>query len=87
MFFPLSIIWLLLSPIKIIVDGGYRDVFIENSKIGFGWILEEVVLRKDNSKKFAVIPKVWLSKVRMLGLKATECSVKIFNSLWIPVKL
>lgn len=45
--------------VKIIADGGYRGVLIENTKTAFGWILE-VVLRKDNSKKFAVIPTRWV---------------------------
>jgi putative transposase len=45
--------------VKIIADGGYRGVLIENNKTTFGWILE-VVLRKDDSRKFAVIPKRWV---------------------------
>ena len=42
--------------IKINADDGYRGEFIENTKIYFGLILE-VILRKDDSLKFQVIPK------------------------------
>lgn len=45
--------------IKIIADCGYRGILIENTKTIFGWILE-VILRKDDSRKFAVIPKRWV---------------------------
>lgn len=45
--------------VKIIADGGYRGELIENTKKTFGWILE-VVLRKDDSPKFQVIPKRWV---------------------------
>ena len=45
--------------VKIIADGGYRGVLMENTKTTFGWVLE-VILRKDDSKKFAVIPKRWV---------------------------
>ena len=45
--------------IKIIADGGYRGELIENTKISFGLILE-VILRKDDSPKFEVIPKRWI---------------------------
>ena len=45
--------------VRIIADGGYRGELIENTKIAFGWVLE-VVLRKDNSTKFQVIPKRWV---------------------------
>lgn len=45
--------------VKIIADGGYRGELIENTKTKFGWILE-IVLRKDSSKKFEVLPKRWI---------------------------
>ena len=45
--------------IKIIADGGYRGELIVNTKISFGLILE-VILRKDDSPKFQVIPKRWV---------------------------
>jgi len=45
--------------VKIIADGGYRGELIENTRKTFGWILE-VVLRKDSSKKFEVIPQRWV---------------------------
>lgn len=45
--------------VKIIADGGYRGELIEHTKTAFGWILE-VILRKDDSRKFAVIPKRWV---------------------------
>ena len=45
--------------IKIIADGGYSGELIENTKISFGLILE-VILRKDDSPKFQVIPKRWV---------------------------
>jgi putative transposase len=45
--------------IKIVADGGYRGELIEKTKNAFGWILE-IVLRKDDSPKFAVIPKRWV---------------------------
>jgi len=45
--------------IKIIADGGYRGELIQNIKTTFGLILE-VILRKDDSPKFQVIPKRWV---------------------------
>jgi len=45
--------------VKIIADGGYRGELIENTKTSFGLILE-VILRKDDSPKFQVIPKRWV---------------------------
>jgi len=45
--------------IKIIADGGYRGELIENTRISLGLILE-VILRKDDSPKFQVIPKRWV---------------------------
>ena len=45
--------------VKIIADGAYRGELIENTKTAFGWILE-VVLRKDDSPKFQVIPQRWI---------------------------
>lgn len=45
--------------VKIIADGGYRGELIENTRKTFGWILE-VVLRKDSSKKFEVLPQLWV---------------------------
>lgn len=45
--------------VKIIADGGYRGELVENTKRTFGWILE-IVLRKDQSSKFQVIPKRWV---------------------------
>lgn len=44
---------------KIIADGGYRGDLIEKNKKSFGIILE-VVLRKNDSTKFQVIPKRWV---------------------------
>jgi len=45
--------------LKIIADGGYRGELIENTQNKFGWILE-IVLRKDSSKKFEILPKRWI---------------------------
>ena len=45
--------------VKLIADGGYRGELIENTRKTFGWILE-VVLRKDSSKKFEVLPQRWV---------------------------
>lgn len=45
--------------IKIIADGGYRGELIENTRKRFGWIVE-IVLRKDSSKGFEVLPKRWI---------------------------
>jgi putative transposase len=45
--------------VKIVADGGYRGELIEKTKNAFGWILE-IVLRKDDTPKFAVIPKRWV---------------------------
>ena len=45
--------------VKIIADGGYRGELVENTKKTFGWILE-IVLRKDDSSKFQVIPQRWI---------------------------
>lgn len=45
--------------VKIIADGGYRGELIENTKNSLGWILE-VILRKDDSPKFQVIPQRWV---------------------------
>ena len=42
--------------VKIIADGGYRGELVENTKRTFGWVLE-IVLRKDDSAKFQVLPK------------------------------
>lgn len=44
---------------KIIADGGYRGELIENTKRTFGWIVE-IVMRKDPSTKFEVLPKRWI---------------------------
>ena len=45
--------------VKIIADGGYRGELIQNTKKSFGWVLE-VILRKDDSPKFQVIPQRWV---------------------------
>jgi putative transposase len=45
--------------VKIIADGGYRGELVENTKKAFGWVLE-IVLRKDDSPKFQVIPQRWV---------------------------
>ena len=45
--------------VKIIADGAYRGELVENTKKTFGWILE-IVLRKDDSPKFKVIPQRWI---------------------------
>lgn len=45
--------------VKIVADGGYRGELIEKTKTAYGWILD-IVLRKDDSPKFAVIPKRWV---------------------------
>ncbi len=45
--------------VKIIADGGYRGDLVENTRKSFGWILE-IVLRKDDSPKFQVLPKRWI---------------------------
>ncbi|GHS98741.1 hypothetical protein FACS189421_07880 [Bacteroidia bacterium] len=43
----------------IIADGGYRGELVENTKKVFGWVLE-IVLRKEDSPKFQVIPQRWV---------------------------
>ena len=45
--------------VKIIADGGYRGVLIENTRKAFGWAVE-IVLRSDTSTKFEVLPKRWI---------------------------
>ncbi len=45
--------------VKIIADGGYRGELIDNTRKTFGWIIE-IVLRKDATKKFEVLPKRWI---------------------------
>jgi putative transposase len=45
--------------VKIMADGGYRGELIENTQKAFGWVIE-IVLRKDITKKFEVIPKRWI---------------------------
>ena len=45
--------------VNIIADGGYCGELAGNTKKVFGWILE-VILRKDDSPKFQVIPKKWI---------------------------
>ncbi len=45
--------------IKIVADGGYRGELIEHTRVTFGWILE-IVLRKDSSKKFELLPQRWI---------------------------
>lgn len=45
--------------VKIMADGGYRGEFIENTQKAFGWVIE-IVLRKDITKKFEVIPMRWI---------------------------
>jgi putative transposase len=45
--------------VKIIADGGYRGELVENTKKTFGWLLE-IVLRKDDSPKFQVLPQRWI---------------------------
>jgi putative transposase len=45
--------------VKILADGSYRGELIENTKTTFGLILE-VILRKDDSPKFQVIPQRWV---------------------------
>jgi putative transposase len=45
--------------VKIIADGGYRGELVENTKRTFGLVLE-IVLRKDDSAKFQVLPKRWV---------------------------
>ncbi|WP_313382271.1 IS5 family transposase [Proteiniphilum saccharofermentans] len=45
--------------VRIIADGGYRGELVDNTKKYLGWILE-VVLRKDESPKFQVLPKRWI---------------------------
>jgi putative transposase len=45
--------------VKIIADGGYRGELIENTRRTFGWIVE-IVMRKDTSKKFEVLPQRWI---------------------------
>ncbi|MDR2917286.1 MAG: hypothetical protein LBV74_21030 [Tannerella sp.] len=45
--------------VKIIADGGYRGELIDSTKKSFGWILE-IILRKDDSAKFQVLPQRWI---------------------------
>jgi len=45
--------------VKIIADGGYRGELIENTRKTYGWIVE-IVMRKDSSKKFEVLPQRWI---------------------------
>ncbi len=49
-----------LSGIKVIyADGGYRGELIEKAKQAFGYIIK-VVMRKDTSSQFKVLPKRWI---------------------------
>ena len=45
--------------VKVIADGGYRGELIENTKRKLGIILE-VILRKEESSAFSIIPKRWV---------------------------
>ena len=45
--------------VRLIADGGYRGGLIENAKRKLGLILE-IVLRKDESSSFSVIPTRWV---------------------------
>lgn len=45
--------------VRVIAEGGYRGELVDNTKKYPGWILE-VVLRKDESPKFQVLPKRWI---------------------------
>ncbi|MDR2916908.1 MAG: IS5 family transposase [Tannerella sp.] len=45
--------------VKIIADRGYRGDLLDNTKMTFGWILE-IILRKDDSTKFQVLPQRWI---------------------------
>ena len=44
---------------RIVADGGYRGYLIEQVKDKFKWIIE-IVLRKDKSSEFQVLPKRWI---------------------------
>ena len=45
--------------VKIVADGGYRGELIEKVKMALNWTLE-IVLRKDCSSCFKVLPKRWI---------------------------
>ena len=45
--------------VKVFVDSGYRGELINDTKRKFGFVLE-VILRKDDSSRFSVIPKQWV---------------------------
>jgi putative transposase len=45
--------------LKIMADGGYRGELTDKVKSSFGWILD-VVLRKDRTSEFQVLPKRWI---------------------------
>ena len=66
--------------VKIIADGGYRGKLIENTKITFNLILE-VILRKDDSPKFQVIPKRWVVERTFAWLESHRRLSKDFEFL------
>ncbi|MDR1348238.1 MAG: hypothetical protein LBJ63_07435, partial [Prevotellaceae bacterium] len=59
----------------VIADGAYRGEFIDKVKSSLEWILK-VVLRKDSTSKFQILPKrwivertlVWFDNYRRLGI-------------------
>jgi Transposase and inactivated derivatives len=65
---------------KIIADGGYRGELIEDTKKTLGWVME-VVLRKDDSPKFQVIPKRWVVERTFAWLESYRRLSKDFEYL------
>ncbi len=66
--------------VKVIADGGYRGELINNTKRKFGFLLE-VVLRKDESSMFSVIPKRWVVERTFAWLENSRRLSKDFEYL------
>jgi putative transposase len=47
--------------VKIVAYGGYRGELVENARKAFGCIIE-IVLRKNDSLKFQILPQRWIIK-------------------------
>ena len=64
--------------VKILADGGYRGELIEKTKTAYDWVLD-IVLRKDDSPKFAVIPKRWVVERTVAWFKSYRRRSKDFE--------
>jgi putative transposase len=64
--------------IKIIANGDYRGEVVEKTKRIFDWVLE-IVLRKDQSSKFQVIPKRWVVERTFAWFKSYQKLSKDFE--------